>query len=392
MMAAISLKKRSSKTSSYLVGVLVLFFMRPYFTWSGILSSNYILFFISILLGSIFLKNRNKQMSGSYLYSFIALMIVYSYTSNYPFISYIFLLPLASIPCSNPTFLKDCLNSFLNIYCIIVSISLFFWCLLILGLLHPYTTIEPLNEVKAFSYNLYPFLVQSNDPNHPEHWFRFHCIFDEAGVVGTISGLILCIKGIQIKNLKCIILILSGICSFSLFFYVLIAIYSFVYYIGIKKYVMYSLIAIIGICVIYYLTQTIPELYDVIGYRFEWNNEKEGFSGDNRLSETAMLYFLSVIGTSEFWLGLKNPGVYLLLSEGSSSVINIIMINGMIFLLLYISYFIFLTKRNQIGIVYFLLFVFVFIATLYQRPNIFSAEYLLLWTCLSYNGKLDGTY
>lgn len=87
----------------------------------------------------------------------------------------------------------------------------------------PYRVINALNTLKSYDYMAYAFFVM------PSKTFdilpRFFGMYDEPGVVGTIAGAILMTRQFNFKKWINIPIFIAGILSFSLFFYVIFAIY-----------------------------------------------------------------------------------------------------------------------------------------------------------------------
>jgi predicted RNA-binding protein with RPS1 domain len=86
-----------------------------------------------------------------------------------------------------------------------------------------YSLIDPLNPLKDFLYKQYPFLVMPNEVINVE-FPRFYGVFDEPGVIGTFAGIMLFAERYNLKKISNIILFVSGVFSFSLFFILLSAV------------------------------------------------------------------------------------------------------------------------------------------------------------------------
>lgn len=87
----------------------------------------------------------------------------------------------------------------------------------ILGISMPAKSIQPLNKAKQASYLAYTFYVTTNQWG-ADILPRFFGYYDEPGVVGTLSGLILMTRKFNLKKLINIPIFIGGLLSFSLFF------------------------------------------------------------------------------------------------------------------------------------------------------------------------------
>ena len=200
------------------------------------------------------------------------------------------IIPFSILPFGDRNFTKKVYENFLNIYCLITMISLLVWCLYLFDMAPMLGTISPLNELKQYNYNVYPFLVcASNSP-------RFCSVFDEPGVVGTISGILLCCQKFKLKDIRTIILLITGLCSTSMFFYILCAIYIVLYYLMVEKKLQGVILSIIIIISSLYIIQSNTILNEAIGYRFQWDSETGKMVGDNRTDELVLYYFTMLFG------------------------------------------------------------------------------------------------
>lgn len=370
---------KGGKLAAVLAGLLLIYKTRPYFFWSGIFLNNYFNAIITIILGFLFFLNR-KNMSGAdkwLMALFGAIIVAYPFVGDQNFNVFISILPLLFIPFATDAFNKKVFDNYLNIYCVLISISLFVWMFAILGAISPMKVIKPLNELKDYNYYVYPLLVRGTDNS-----IRFCGLFDEPGVVGTISALFLCCQR-SFRESKSIILLLSGICSFSLFFFLVVTVYyacsQLIAKRNITRTLSFIFVSIIGVVVI----SSSPVFSEMITSRLEFDSSTGMFSGDNRTSSYAWELFDKIVGTREFWFGIDNKWDFQEMTAYSSSFINIIIMNGMLFFLLIVIFYILYGWLNRVTIVSFLMFAFVFLGILYQRPGIFNPEFVFLWIVLA---------
>ena len=368
---------RGGQIAVVLTSLLLFYKMRPYFFWQGIFLNNYFNAIITIILGLFFYRNiLLKDRTDRFLFFLFGLILVsYPFVADQNFNVFVSIIPLLFLPFATDLFCKKVYDSLLTIYCVIIGFSLLIWLFSIIGLLQPYKVIPPLNELKDYSYKVYPLLVR--DPS-----IRFCGPFDEPGVVGTISALFLCCQR-SFRESKSIILLLSGICSFSLFFFLVVSVYyacsQLIAKRNITRTLSFIFVAIIGVVVI----SSSPVLSEMITSRLAFDSSTGMFSGDNRTSSYAWELFDKIVGTREFWFGIDNKWDFQEMTAYSSSFINIIIMNGMLFFLLIVIFYIFYGWLNRVTIASFLMFAFVFLGNLYQRPGIFNPEFVFLWIVLA---------
>lgn len=119
--------------------------------------------------------------------------------------------------------LKDAGLKFESILCWVFVLSLSIHFLLMLGVDIPSFTVHlPYKTEYGFYYNSYIFNVELLHVNDTSSYSRFCSIFDEPGVVGTLSGLMLVYRGIDFRSRKSIVFLLAGISSLSAAFFVIL--------------------------------------------------------------------------------------------------------------------------------------------------------------------------
>lgn len=361
--------------------------MKPYFVWHGLLGSNMIIILASVFLGLLFIRNKRVKKDEIFLLSlFIIICIICTIIRGRNFNFFISLVSFATLPFGDKRFTRIVFDNFLTIYSLVTSISLIVWLLQLFNLVPIIDVIPPLNSLKQHNYNVYPLLVSTSNS------FRYYGVFDEPGVVGTISGILLCCQKFNFADKRTIVLLLSGLCSMSMFFYLLCAIYLILYHLFEKKNIKNVLAIILLIYALLFVIQSIPALNEIIGHRFEWNSETGKLAGDNRTSDLALFYLIKVFGTKEFWLGLSNASLFLEYMAGECNVYMTILVNGALLCLLYLIFMIIYGLENKRKWSTFILFMFVFIVSVYQRPFLFNAEFIFLWTYLARIDNLHHSY
>lgn len=363
---------------SIIAAFLLFFFAQPYFFWSNVFQNNYVQFLVGIIMAILFLRNKEfdriTKMLATY---FVVLLMIITLIQGRNIFYLLSILPFAAIPFAGKKFTKSTYDNFLNIYCFITFFSLIVWTLALIGAAPQLGIISPLNQLKEVSYVHYPLLVLVQGS------YRFCGVFDEAGVIGTLSGIFLCIQGFKFKDKRSLVLLVSGLCSMSLFFYIMIGAYGVFYYITQKKSVWKAIIMLTAIYCILYVVKYIPILNEIIGSRLEWNAEEMRFAGDNRTNNAIVDYLTSIIGTNEFWFGVDNKNEFWKSVAGECNIYITILMNGALFCLLYLGFMIVYGMHFKKTWTAFILFLFVFLTCIYQRPFLFSAYFIFLWTYMA---------
>ena len=381
---------KKGKTLTFMVAILLFAMIPPYFFWHNIYSSNYAKMLITFAIAVFFFLNRSKwewQEKGLFML-FLASLILYTITGDNNINFFVYTLPVVFIPFAKDFFTRNVYVWFSNIYVFIIAIGLVVWLMAMMGLVSSMGTIPPLNELKMYNYTVYPFMVSIAG----ESLLRFHGPFDEPGVVGTLSGLMLCIEGFNLKKKKTLILLFSGICSLSFFFVIIVSFYT-LYSVVFREKSVLKLMLLMAIFFGLYLTiNNVPVLQENLGSRFEWDADESQLAGDNRINTViTATYFDHIIGTSQLWWGIKDKQRYLMDVEGSSSIISTIIVNGLVFILVYIVFIVLYAIRYKSNNATFALFLLVILGTLYQRPQVFNAVYVFLFICFARTDRIKNS-
>lgn len=359
------------------VAIVLLIFTRPYFVW-GYINNNYFTLPLLVLAGLIELHNTDFKSKKTVILFFLWLILVitYIFLQGSNILGILTFLPIIFIPFTKELFTRRVFECFLYLYASLVGISLVVYFSSLLGILSPYKTIHPLNILKDGLYYVYPLMVTRSVD------FRFYGIFDEPGVVGTLSALLIVANNFKMKDWRTYILIISGVISFSLFFYTIFVLYLIIRFFN-KKEFSKILILASSIGLLYILTKD-TIYYELIWRRFEWDSSSGDFVGDNRMhSAGGAGVFYSLVGTDQFWYGVENREHYLSLVEGTSSFLNVIALYGMLFSLGYLLFFHLYAFAFVKNIRYIALFALIFLGTIYQRPDIFEIYMLFLFAYIA---------
>lgn len=260
------------------------------------------------------------------------------------------------------SFLSHVFNIYIWIFAITIIPSIMLHIIVnIMDISLPFTLIKPGNVDKIYNYRQYYLLVAPNLDYFNR--IRFCGYYDEPGVVGTTAAIILFCKNYNLKSKINITILIAGILSFSLFFY-LASILYFIFFFKIK----YRIYALFGIMGLYFVFSNNPVLSPLVFERAKVENGT--LAGDNRTSATFDYWYKNEFkNSSAYYFGLGN-GANLKYNYGGASYKNLIVNYGLIPIIIYISLFTFLA-RNRLGLnKYFFSYSFLLIITIYQRPFI----------------------
>lgn len=371
------------KYIAFIASIILIYLTQPYIVWFNPIAIRTIL---CIVLGVLFFIYRKKSFIAKetlLFWVYFAAVILHGLVSGNNINYLISTLPIVFIPFASESFFNKVYLFFSKIYAAIIAVSLTVYFIALLGLIHPFAVIPPLNELKL-SYDVYPFLVKmSLTP-----LMRFFGPYDEPGVVGTLSGILLCIERFDFKKWRSVIFLVSGLCSLSLFFYIIVAFNYLIKSSLINKKFQNVVLAAVLLGVFAFVVQNNSELYELIGRRFEWDSEKMSLAGDNRVhNQDAVDYYIaSGIDNGDIWFGVQDKNKYLSYVEGSSTIWNSVIIYGVVFVLWYIMFYLMYAYKHIKNRVSYFLFMFVFLGVLYQRPYMMTFLYEFIYIMLAKGG------
>lgn len=367
---------------TFLAGMMIFLDIQPYFVWP-LESFRYLklglkLFTLGLLwLNFEKLNQRNINLILFFLFT-IVLMSVLNGLNIFGLFTNILLL---TIPFVKLDFIKRTYYSFHKIYSFFILLSIIVLLLLIFGANIPYRVIPPLNSLKTYNYYAFPFLVM------PEFSFvtlaeigRFFGLFDEPGVIGTIGLIILYIENFNLKKWQNIIIFLSGVLSFSLFFYIASFLYFIFYIFNNDIKFVYRILIIAAVTIFVVLSFENDFFTSYIWERVEWDAERLTIKGDNRAHDDLRIYFDKIRGTEKYFWGIGLTDAELLSSfDDSAGYRNAILRYGFIGFLLYVLFFIIFAYKQIGRKKELMLFILLFGMTIFQRPSLLSIHYLFLF-------------
>lgn len=368
------IEQKSSSTKLTAAFLAILFFIRcqPFYFWS---IEDIIRPICAILIMLLCAVNFEVTRRNLIIFCLIALSYVWAtqIVDHSGLLTLLNLGSLAFIPVIRRNVLFKTYSYFYKIFAFTLLLSIIDYGFVSLGLNFSPSYIDPVNSLKVTKYIQYLFIVQY--PETP----KFFGMFDEPGVVGTISGLLLVSERFDFSKKGNWILLIGGLLSLSFYFYV-VMVFGFILFS--KKFKGKQFI-LIGLVVFVYITYNIPFLYDTLWYRFEYDSDAGTLVGDNRNGNGLKEFYESIKWTPVFFTGLGTR--FTEQFQGAASLYLIIVKHGFIFCLLNIGAFIILAFQEIANKKKLLLFLIFFIATLYQRPGFYSPYPIFLYTILIYN-------
>lgn len=356
------------------VGAIVLLAgIKPYYLWNAPSVIDVGIKILAIIIFA-FTANVLKGRNSILFILFFLFLFLFGLIRGVGLIDWLFtIIPISCLPFVKERFGNNCYKYFIYIYSTLMAVSLIVWTAVLLGSSLPAQIIEPLNSIKEYNYLGYPFLLVPLKENIMQS-IRFASVFDEPGVVGTISLICLYINGFNMRKWYNIVILISGICSFSLMFYLGTLLYTGALLFKTNKLAVFF--SIIFVVAFYFATKDNEVFEELIYSRVEWNQNEGSFSGDNRSRNGEKEYLEQIRGSSDYWWG-SSPSVYKRF-EGSWGYRNVIIMYGMVFFMLYCMFFYVFAFNRKLSFKSICLFSIIFISVIYQRPDLFETTKVFL--------------
>lgn len=368
----------------WIAAILMFLQIEPYFVWP---LHQYIVYYNTVPLMLILYNYNDFRRFSMYEYAFVLLSILAAICARYNILGIIMSAMLVLLFVCKKEFQIDVFLKFKKIYVIIIGLSMVVWTLLQLGVNVPHQTIPPLNSLKEVTYDAYPFLVKLNiytlSYDGLSNSMRFMGPFDEPGVVGTISLMLLFVERFDLRKKENIVVFLSGIISFSLFFYVAAFVFLFYNITTNKNKGWYKTLmgVILASLVVYSFSNPITR--ELIWERLEWDTSRNTIVGDNRTGEDFDAYVESIRGTYAYFWGVGDSQISARFS-GAASINNALIRYGLVVLVYFFVFYAFYSRRYIKSIFMWLAFMSFLYITLYQRPGFFTIYYLFIFNMAIY--------
>lgn len=371
-------KDMANKIDAYIYAICLLLLIPPYFVWHSELT------FILLLICSVISLKNTKANDKKQTLFFIAFVFSFLYMFvmdgnnifgiiSKMFIVFIFLTPFE--------FIKQVFNKFVLLYSISLLPSLI--CFILVGYVGynlPHSTLAPLNALKTVDYLLYPFFVMENDVFNmivP----RFSAYFDEPGVVGTISSVLLLCSGFNLRKKVNIPIFIAGLLSLSFAFYLVVLVYGIIF--ASKK---IKIITILISIVLLFLFSKNEIINTLIFDRFKIEDGK--IAGDDRTNPYFDEWYEKQFKeTTNYYWGLGD-NASITYNQGGSSYKNLIVDYGLIFFVFLMALFVFGAYSQLKFKKEFFVYLFILLLIVYQRPGVTRLFILfLIWAPLAVFSK-----
>ena len=283
-------------------------------------------------------------------------------------------------------------NEFMTLFTVTLLPSLLFYILNLIGISIPYSILPSYEAIKSSAGIYYRHSFLSAQLINPVAVInRFNGIYFEAGILGTVSAMFLCVKKYSFRGKdkwREKILLVAGILSMSIAFILL----SIIYFVSknIASHNFKSVVALVAIMIIYSIAVSVPLRNPALA-----NIQKRitvvdySLQGDNRVSkkydQVMEEYYASNFKTHLIGFGRgtfgKRQGK---LNFDGSSYKSILYDYGMLGFALYVGWFILYgIKANikfRIKLLDWLPVAIVQLANIYQNPAVFPIYFILIYS------------
>lgn len=351
----------------YFESILLFITFGPYFTWNSALATCAFLVFSSLLVPYC---NKNKLNNQNLWIISILLIIkilldIYFSSSVIPIVGFFLLILLYT----ESDYQLKILNRFKSLISFLLLISLIVYTLVVfVGIDLPHTTISPLNRTKEYLYNNYYLLVVPTNVKDIQLIYRFHAFFEEPGNVSIIVTTFLLMDHFKLSSWKNIVLFISGIVSFSMFFYIIMLLFYMFNYQRLlnKKFILSLTCIILGLFVFINSYQTDIDLAQLLTDRLSF---KDGhLAADNRSSFAFDNAFENLLGSYDLLWG-KGISAHMKVAPEIQTYKMMIYDYGLVYVIISLSpllfYGIVSCQRDYKVLMQYLAYILLFY---YQRP------------------------
>ncbi|GEM_PF-405496 len=253
-------------------------------------------------------------------------------------------------------------QKFTDIYAYLILIPCFIYLLVMAGLPIPHSSMQSSADASSFIvYDVYAGVCAFSGT-------RFCGFFDEPGVVGTFSAVLLVANQFKLKPVVLGALLFSGIISFSLAFYAIIFLYIVFCSRSIK---LIAGTVVVGGLIVYFFWDTFSLM---ILERIVFD---EGALVTNRTTLDFDAWYQSFVGSDAFYWGLGNHKS-IEYDEMGASYKHIIVDYGLVFFIIFILSLAIYAKTRIKSIFLWISYLIILIGVLYQRPFIELHSYLFI--------------
>lgn len=350
-----------------LVAILAFITARPYFVWHTSIP----VYALILMLFMLLVHNRLRKSRIGIVFIFAILYLWIAIRGPFTLIGALSVFPTFLIFFVDETFLQKSFLCYKSIFSVTLIPSLaIFIIAIVFGFDLSFSQIEPLNAIKDGVYRQYPFLVvYEGISGYP--MLRFNGYYDEPGLLGTISAILLIADNCNLRKIENWPILLSGVFTLSLFFFVLMGLYILIF-----SNFKLKLITIAIVSIIVSLAMSIDYLRDSFFSRFIFENGR--LSGDTRTNSSYDTWYNSFLASKDVFMGLGGT-VASEKNYGGASYKDLIVTYGIIHFVLYVVSFLWFYLSVEGKNKMFLICSLMFLCVIYQRPSISDFYYIYLF-------------
>ena len=368
----------------YFCGFTLFFALPVYFRWNNSQFNILVYFYIWLLFYYLFKgKVEKESLVLAAAFSLLFVWERFTYNVNIVALSLNLLLPFSIlIPIGERTKIMDCF--ILKIFPVLLGVSVIAYILwMFAGLNLPTSHLAALNDLKDYDYITHVFFVTPTGIDS----LRFHSYYDEPGVVGTFSAIILFFYNKKLPLWAWMIYLVAGFLSFSFFFYGIMILYPLA--LGNAKLSKRTWRIIIGVIMVLIVFSFFERsiIDDYVFNRFEIVDS--GFAGDNRNNQYFRDFFYNTfIHSGELLFGSSNLSSGKSFTGGSFSIEVMIYRYGLIFVIYGTILYLYLLWKYRISDKQFFITTLIWLLLTYQRPSFTSIFYYIFFTTVLQSNAL----
>lgn len=343
----------------------------------------FLLFFNQILL-----RKLSKNVRWITLGIFVLILLLeiemnwMGYSNTYAFNLYEgkFILTLIVLLLCEENEKKQIFEYALKLFAIVTLPSVIYFLFRNAGIRIPSTILNSehkLKSIRGVYYEHYPLGLIAISPGA---FPRLCGVFDEPGVVGTLSAIFIATGYDKVSKKWALILLIEGVFSCSVAFYLLFAAYVIVraFFSGFIKFASVALAILVG--VIWFFNASFQNEF-LSGIQARIDLSSMYLFTDNRTSSGFDSGFDSFVqnGGYPFWFGYGRGAVASNPSMSASFSYKCLFYDyGIIGTLMYFAFFVLIAIREKIS-KNCIPFLVVFAMSIYQRPYVFNIQYVTIF-------------
>lgn len=379
---------RYESVLSFLLGFGAFLSLSPFFLWG---TGLYKFFAVPVFVMSIayYAWVNNIAFNNFCLaFLFIFLVLIFNFSSN-GFVLYFnssFILIVAFLLMSDEGKYRIYVI-FYRLFALSLIPGIFIFILNSLGFYLPWEPLQPISETRheagVYYRNYGGSLALSTEiySTGIGEVYRFTSIYDEPGVVGTVAALLLLANRFNLSSVSSKVILISGVISFSLAFYILVFVYLLIRN---PLFLIKLLVPFFVMLLVFFNELNNIELIDKFFFNRIKNLLVDPESVDNRVDLCFANEFSSFVQTDSLIIG-NGAWAHTFLGCDVSSYLIIFYNHGFLgfglIVLFYLFYLLILIgKLNFKVFLYLTPFILTFVLALYQRPDFFAMWIIVIFS------------